>query len=87
MDELKLCPFCGGKAVMVEGTQPRNIGRFSAVCGMCFCATAWEINKENAEFVWNRRANDDFCSFGKRKENEKDANCAACWQREYAEGE
>lgn len=32
-------------------------------------------------------SDDDFCSFGKRKENEKDANCRACWQREYVEGE
>lgn len=59
MNKLKPCPFCGGEAVIVDGTQPRNIGKFSVVCGMCFCATPWEINQENAEFTWNRRADNE----------------------------
>lgn len=41
---------------MVEGKRPENIGKYSVVCGRCFCATTWEISKENAEFDWNRRA-------------------------------
>lgn len=54
-ENLKPCPFCGGRAVMVEGKLPKNIGRYSVTCGNCFCATTWTTSKTNAEFDWNRR--------------------------------
>lgn len=55
-NKLLPCPHCGGRAVMVEGKRPENIGRYSVTCGQCFCATRWEISPENAAYDWNRRA-------------------------------
>lgn len=54
MEKLKPCPFCGGRAVMVEGKYQAP-GKFSATCGVCFCSSPWETSEENAVHTWNRR--------------------------------
>lgn len=49
------CPHCKGRAVLVEGTLQAS-GKYSVVCGECFCATTWCILKEDATGRWNTRA-------------------------------
>ena len=49
------CAHCKGRAVLVEGTLSAP-GRYSVVCGECFCATTWCISKEDAIGRWNTRA-------------------------------
>lgn len=49
------CPHCKGRAVLVEGTLQAS-GKYSVVCGECFCATTWCILKEDAIGRWNTRA-------------------------------
>lgn len=49
------CPHCKGRAVLVEGTLQAP-GKYSVVCGECFCATKWCILKEDAIGRWNARA-------------------------------
>lgn len=48
------CPHCKGRAVLVEGTLQAS-GKYSVVCGECFCATTWCILKEDAIGRWNTR--------------------------------
>lgn len=55
MDELKACPFCGGKAKIVEVTDEDG-DTFDAVeCQTCFVRTAGHIVKRLAVANWNRR--------------------------------
>ena len=49
------CPHCKGRAVLVEGTLQAS-GKYSVVCGECFCATTWCILKEDAIGRGNTRA-------------------------------
>lgn len=49
------CPHCKGRAVLVEG-KLKAVGKYSAVCGECFCATTWCTSKEDAIGRWNTRA-------------------------------
>ena len=49
------CPHCKGRATLVEGTLQAP-GKYSVVCGECFCATKWCILKEDAIGRWNARA-------------------------------
>ena len=49
------CAHCKGRAVLVEGTLSAP-GKYSVVCGECFCATMWCISKEDAIGRWNTRA-------------------------------
>ena len=58
--ELKPCPFCGGAAVMQEGTSKEN---YKACCGDLACIGShiykWHPTKEKAAEAWNRRARDE----------------------------
>ena len=64
MDELKPCPFCGGKAKYQQFSSPRHY--YSVSCNMCGCHTDgfslsqsdWSAAKNKAAnaAVWNRRA-------------------------------
>lgn len=47
------CPHCNGRALVVNGTF-KNEGKYSVVCGSCFCATTWCISKQDAVERWNR---------------------------------
>ena len=49
------CPHCKGRAVLVEG-KLKAVGKYSVVCGECFCATTWCTSKEDAIGRWNTRA-------------------------------
>jgi hypothetical protein len=51
MEELKLCPFCGGEADWSAG-----IGWFAIVCQTCFVETEAYSSADDAQGVWNRRA-------------------------------
>lgn len=53
MDELKPCPFCGGKAVVAE------FGRYSVYCIRQCCEQPISYpDEETAIEAWNRRAED-----------------------------
>ena len=49
------CAHCKGRAILVEG-KIEAPGRYSVVCGECFCATTWCVLKEDATGRWNTRA-------------------------------
>ena len=61
MEELKPCPFCGGKAEVI---QERVLGLYAVWCKDCKCQTIYqfdfgeglEVSKQKAIKVWNRRA-------------------------------
>ena len=58
MDELKLCPFCGSKAVIIKNYK----GQTSIECtNRLYCIASrmvfWDY-EEDAVNAWNRRAND-----------------------------
>lgn len=52
--ELKLCPFCGGKAYIdkVTNDYPNYVVRYSD----CRCSTRWAQYSDVAMKIWNRRA-------------------------------
>lgn len=57
MIELKPCPFCGLKAVLIESV---NTHRFHVVCmnATCFChIMPWFSSRDEAIEKWNRRVN------------------------------
>lgn len=58
MDEIKLkpCPFCGGKAEMLN-CSPKDWLVICPVC--CGMVERWVETKEEAITQWNRRAQDD----------------------------
>lgn len=60
--ELKPCPFCGGKAVIVCFDMTDENGddheTYSAECRGCGICTPFTY-RENAEELWNRRAEDE----------------------------
>jgi hypothetical protein len=62
MIDLKPCPFCGGKAVMIS--EPYTHDRFLVACknrgDVCKCepCTNWFDTPEEAAEVWNRRFDD-----------------------------
>ena len=58
MTDLKLCPFCGGKAFVYYSGSPGN-GDFSEViCEKCSCRTD-KIRGDKAIEVWNRRVENE----------------------------
>ena len=59
MDELKPCPFCGGKTVMIEGGGNHPLRFWRPTCTNSTCAgfTFRQYNsRETALEKWNRRA-------------------------------
>lgn len=66
MDELKPCPFCGSKAIVMELKQSVS-PRFYVGCAnkKGGCIAAWKYvfgkfypTKSDAAFAWNRRERD-----------------------------
>ncbi len=49
-EELKRCPFCGGRAVIAK-----EMSLFSVGCMLCGANVGATINKETAIKAWNRR--------------------------------
>ena len=64
-EELKPCPFCGGKAELYESeaynlkteTKEKNI-RWFVMCEQCTALTCGALKKKAIE-AWNRRAGED----------------------------
>lgn len=59
-EELKPCPFCGGEAVLREGTDNDGWKGFTAITCVDqknpFCPSQWiEGSKKEAIEAWNRR--------------------------------
>ena len=54
MDELKRCPFCGGKADISKLIELRGT---SVYCTRCSVSTKIYYTTEKAVDAWNRRAN------------------------------
>lgn len=59
-NELKPCPFCGGKARFLEVEEEQNKGSIVVECTGCNCCTACVFPakadaKPHAQFLWNRR--------------------------------
>lgn len=59
-EELKRCPWCGGKIVVREGTEQDGwIGYTAMICWdrkNPFCPSQWvELSKEEAIKAWNTR--------------------------------
>lgn len=64
MAELKPCPFCGGREVIIRTIRcdddGRIITRFYAQCRGCFSQTGMDARTKACAFdAWNRRTNDD----------------------------
>lgn len=59
MDDLKPCPFCGGKAILVESIHAQ-VFKVECMNTSCYCFNTSTIfsNKTNAIEAWNRRTND-----------------------------
>lgn len=55
MEELKPCPFCGGKNVKLY-TYTGVMNYYYIECDDCYCGTGHEESKEIAVAAWNRRA-------------------------------
>ena len=53
-NELKPCPFCGGKAEIVETYD--EVYPYQACCIDCFCQTIMIKSLDEAKRIWNRRA-------------------------------
>lgn len=61
MEELKKCPFCGGKADIYEGEQDFLIYKqkcYSVFCKSCHCTTQYERTEKEAIDNWNNRVGD-----------------------------
>lgn len=57
---LKRCPFCGGKAAIIEVEETDNRGGFVVQCGSCECSTrVWFPIKDDVKRIladaWNQR--------------------------------
>ena len=57
MNDLKLCPFCGGKAVLTESVNTQTF-RVECMNSGCYCYKTLVSfpDKEKAIEAWNRRA-------------------------------
>lgn len=54
-EELKPCPFCGGKARIIKESQPGFI-QCKVACRNCGTATPFIGSKEQSIITWNCRA-------------------------------
>lgn len=58
-EELKPCPFCGGKAEILDIDDGENAGGSCVSCTQCLASSNVEFEfKENFVSNWNRRMND-----------------------------
>ena len=56
--ELKLCPFCGGRAVLRHDSSGYYVKCNNGMCKVM--PTTWYYDEENEAInAWNRRVNDD----------------------------
>ena len=55
-EELKKCPFCGGKAEMLNYSEDEWLVRCTICDGM---VEKWRKTKKEAIEQWNRRVNDE----------------------------
>ena len=58
--QLEKCPFCGGKARMIDVTEPSNIGGKVVQCDDCEASTrVWFPIKDSVDNIlrdaWNKR--------------------------------
>ena len=58
MSELKLCPFCGGKAKLSWTLLIMGERRYFIRCVQCELEMALSDTKTEAIKAWNRRANE-----------------------------
>jgi Lar family restriction alleviation protein len=59
MNELKLCPFCGGKAhAAYHNSRNKDDEYYLIMCAYCFARTVGETVEEAID-AWNRRINDE----------------------------
>ena len=57
MAELKPCPFCGGRATVVEHIYYGFQNRYGVVCLDCYAETRQVLHSKDAAIAgWNRRA-------------------------------
>lgn len=54
MEELKCCPFCGGKAQYMESTRVQSKFILCTECAICF-QTALLCPKDELILAWNTR--------------------------------
>ena len=56
--QLKLCPFCGGTAILLLDYDDEYERKYlnSIHCRKCKARTAWQETIEEAIEAWNRRA-------------------------------
>jgi Lar family restriction alleviation protein len=61
MQELKPCPFCGGKAVGIDALKDRR-GKtvmYRAMCRVCEASSRFAAEEKTAAYIWNRRERDE----------------------------
>ena len=58
-EQLKPCPFCGGKVKMVNGIIARTIVFICEKCGADVMFFGAEKNKDKAVKAWNRRVENE----------------------------
>lgn len=61
MPELKLCPFCGGKAILEKYQEFGGKNVYQVYCpdATTQVRTKWFHTEKEAVEAWNRRANDE----------------------------
>ena len=55
MTKLKDCPFCKGKALVINGVSKAMVDKIRCVCNECWAGTNWYKAEEEAIAAWNRR--------------------------------
>lgn len=69
-DELKPCPFCGGKAEIISG-----VGFFCVSCSSCCGETNLYNTEQDAIIAWNKRTQPTFTP------DELDKECCLDFER------
>lgn len=60
MSELKKCPFCAGRASVMQN----HLNQYIVVCDKCYARTDATKFKGKAIAAWNQRRNDHECKTG-----------------------